>query len=164
MCEHAANTEPTGLIPDSGFLMPDPGLLILDSKKAPRKRASHLADIPVPEEVDVQTWNDWVRLRRSKRAPVTMTVLEGARAEAAKAGMSLQRFLEIWCVRGSQGLQAEWIRHENSPAAKAGSTRESFAERDHRLARERWAEARGLYVPDHDVIEVLPTAAIGGES
>lgn len=70
-----------------------------------------------PEDVSDGTWTDWLQLRRTKRAPVTNTVLDGARAEAGKAGMPLQRFLEIWCMRGSQGLQAEWIRADERGAA-----------------------------------------------
>ena len=37
-------------------------------------------------------------------------MLQGAEAEAAKAGMTLDAFLRVWCMRGSQGLQAEWLK------------------------------------------------------
>lgn len=67
----------------------------------------------VPDGVDAQTWADWLDLRRKKRAPVTRTVIDGAKSEAIKAGMSLDAFLRIWCFRGSQGLQADWIRPED---------------------------------------------------
>lgn len=72
-----------------------------------------------PDDVSEQVWVDWLALRRKKRAPVTATVLSEARSEAAKAGLSLERFLAVWCVRGSQGLQADWLRpHERgSPSA-----------------------------------------------
>ena len=55
-------------------------------------------------------WADWLKLRAAKKAPVTETVLASAKREAAKAGLSLEQFLTIWCARGSQGLQAEWIK------------------------------------------------------
>ena len=77
--------------------------------RAPRKRDA-APEVRRPDDVSEQTWADWLSLRKSKRAPVTATVVEGARAEADKAGMPLQRFLEIWCMRGSQGLQADWLR------------------------------------------------------
>lgn len=68
---------------------------------------------PRPEDVAEQTWADWLQLRKTKKAPVTATVLDGARAEAGKAGLTLERFLAIWCTRGSQGLQADWLKpHE----------------------------------------------------
>lgn len=70
-----------------------------------RKRASPKC----PEGVDPQVWADWVALRKSKGAPVSATTLHGAEDEAAKAGMTLEAFLREWCVRGSQGLKADWL-------------------------------------------------------
>lgn len=89
----------------------------LRSGDTPRKRA---ATPDRPDDVDETTWRDWLALRRAKRAPVTDTVLAQARREATKAGLTLTRFLEIWCARGSQGLQAEWLRpnERNGPPAR----------------------------------------------
>lgn len=74
-----------------------------------------------PDGVDEQTWCDWLALRKAKKATVSETVLRGAGEEAAKAGLTLESFLRIWCLRGSQGLQADWLKpHErgaNPPAA-----------------------------------------------
>jgi uncharacterized protein YdaU (DUF1376 family) len=79
---------------------------------APKEhRARKSADHPNPG-VDPQVWEDWKALRKAKRAPVTQTVIDGATAEANKAGMPLEAFLRIWCQRGSQGLQAEWLKPE----------------------------------------------------
>ena len=77
------------------------------------------APIPAPGDVDAQVWTDWLALRKAKKAPVTETVVDGARREAAKAGMSFEAFLRVWCQRGSQGLQADWLKpHERAgPAA-----------------------------------------------
>jgi len=75
-----------------------------------KAEARERATLPAkPDEVSDQTWQDWQQLRKSKRAPVTETVLNGARAEADKAGLSLEEFLQVWCRRGSQGLEASWI-------------------------------------------------------
>ncbi len=68
-----------------------------------------------PEGVDPQTWADWLALRKAKKAPVTATVLAGAVAEAAKAGMPLGEFLRVWCTRGTQGLQADWLKPHERP-------------------------------------------------
>jgi len=78
-----------------------------DKGETPRKRS---ASIPCPSDVDQQTWGDWQALRKAKRAPVTETVLAGARREAEKAGMPLEAFLQVWCRRGSQGLEAAWLK------------------------------------------------------
>jgi uncharacterized protein YdaU (DUF1376 family) len=79
-----------------------------------RKRAPV---IPRPEDVGEGVWADWLALRKGKKANVSQTVVDEARAESMKAGMSLERFLTIWCLRGSQGLQADWLRaDERRPA------------------------------------------------
>lgn len=69
-----------------------------------------------PADVSDQTWADWLTLRRAKKAPVTETVFASAVAEAGKAGLSLERFLAVWCARGSQGLEASWLK----PNERAG--------------------------------------------
>lgn len=69
-----------------------------------------------PEGVDQVVWADWLQLRKAKRAPVTATVIAEAVREAEKAGMSLSAFLGVWCSRGSQGLQADWLK----PNERAG--------------------------------------------
>lgn len=82
----------------------------LRSGEAPAKRAP---TVERPEDVAEQTWADWLALRKAKKAPVTDTVLAQAKREAAKAGMPLESFLQVWCARGSQGLQADWLKpHE----------------------------------------------------
>ena len=88
------------------------------SERAQRKRSAP-PPVEKPEDVEDQVWLDWLALRRKKNAPVTATVLSEARSEADKAGLPLERFLAVWCVRGSQGLQADWLRpHERgSPSA-----------------------------------------------
>lgn len=85
-------------------------VVVVEDEKKPRKRAAPVPEIPKPEDVTEQTWADWKRLRKGKRADVSQTVLDEARKEAALADMTLQRFMEIWCLRGSQGLQADWLR------------------------------------------------------
>lgn len=76
-------------------------------KKETRKRAP---DLPCPEDVGEEVWADWLKLRASKKAAVTATVLNAARRESGKAGMTLEAFLQEWCLRGSQGLSADWLK------------------------------------------------------
>lgn len=105
------------LNPDSGFLIPDS--LIPDSlgESAPAKRTPPTKlVIAKPDDVSEQTWADWLQLRKSKKAPVTVTVVDGAKGEADKAGMTLEEFLRVWCRRGSQGLEASWLKeNERAP-------------------------------------------------
>lgn len=73
-----------------------------------------------PSDVDQQIWDDWKQLRKAKKAPVTETVVKGARKEAAKANMAFSDFLSVWCARGSQGLQADWLKPDEKNLSKTG--------------------------------------------
>lgn len=78
-----------------------------ETKKETKKNA-----VACPPDVGLQEWEDWLALRKAKKAPVTETVLKSARKEAEKAGITLNAFLTIWCARGSQGLEASWLRSD----------------------------------------------------
>jgi hypothetical protein len=82
-------------------------------KKAAKAAATVVA---CPSDVDKQVWDDWVSLRKAKSAKVTQTAVDGARTEATKAGMSLEDFFRVWCLRGSQGLMAEWLKPDERKA------------------------------------------------
>jgi uncharacterized protein YdaU (DUF1376 family) len=96
-----------------------------------KKRATSVA---CPPDVSQQIWGDWVALRKSKKAPITQTVLNGAIAEAKILGWPLEKFLAEWCSRGSQGLKAEWIVKPN-PADKVRLTVASSNEPDPALLK-----------------------------
>lgn len=116
--------------------------------RATKRKSAPATAVARPDEVQEQVWSDWLTLRKAKRAPVTETVVKQAAAEAAKAGLPLNRFLEIWCARGSQGLQAEWLKPNELDALRgAEPTRpigkqmqgvmaleEMIRERKHRVA------------------------------
>jgi hypothetical protein len=76
--------------------------------------------VACPPDVDQQIWDDWKQLRKAKKAPVTETVVNSARKEAFKANMSFSDFLTVWCARGSQGLQADWLKPEEKNLSKTG--------------------------------------------
>jgi len=90
--------------------------------------------VACPPDVSQQIWGDWVALRKSKKAPITQTVLNGAIAEAKILGWPLEKFLAEWCSRGSQGLKAEWIVKPN-PADKVRLTVASSNEPDPALLK-----------------------------
>lgn len=90
---------------------------------------------PRPDDVAEQVWQDWQQLRKAKRAPVTQTVIDGARSESGKAGMPLEDFLRAWCRRGSQGLEAAWLK----PEERAGPSETAYQ----RSKRELYERAIG---------------------
>jgi hypothetical protein len=74
--------------------------------------------VACPPDVGQQIWDDWKQLRKAKNAPVTETVVKSARTEALKANMAFEDFLSVWCARGSQGLQAEWLKPDERNLSK----------------------------------------------
>ena len=84
---------------------------ITNNHKPIKERATCVA---CPHDVSPQVWQDWLQLRKTKKASVTETVVKGARAEADKLGWGLERFLVEWCTRGSQGLKAEWVAEKQN--------------------------------------------------
>lgn len=133
-------------------------------QKITRKRVNV---IHRPDDVDEQVWDDWLQLRKAKKAPVTETVIKSAIGEAGKAGVTLERFLQIWCARGSQGLEASWL----TSAEKIGQPKESFYERDQRLKAEDMAKwAPGIakkpmnFANPFEYIDVEPSNVIAIES
>lgn len=93
-----------------GNALQTPDTNISTSLRSVEKARKRACAPDCPDDVDSQTWSDWLSLRKAKKAPVTETVLDQARREARKANLSLTRFLQVWCARGSQGLQADWLK------------------------------------------------------
>jgi hypothetical protein len=61
-----------------------------------------------PDDVSEPVWQDFQRLRREKRAPLTDTALAGVRREADKAGVPMEVALSYCCEAGWQGFNAGW--------------------------------------------------------
>lgn len=87
------------------------------TKTETKKKATAVA---CPPDVQEQVWQDWLSLRKAKKASVTETVVNGARQEAQKLGWPLEQFLVEWCTRGSQGLKAEWVKPDQQSMSKTG--------------------------------------------
>ena len=59
--------------------------------------------------VDPQIAQDWLEIRKAKKAPLTQTALDAVASEAAKARMSVCEAVRTCCTRGWQGFQSKWI-------------------------------------------------------
>ncbi|APC01345.1 hypothetical protein AOC25_06825 [Polynucleobacter asymbioticus] len=87
-------------------------------------------NITTPDGVDVVVFNDFVALRKSKKSPVTETVIKTFEKEAQKAGLSLQDVMELCIKRGWVGFEANWVdpkpesrnRHDRQMKTLAGLT------------------------------------------
>ena len=93
-----------------------------ETKRETKKNATVVA---CPPDVSEQVWQDWLALRKAKKAAVTATVLDGARKEADKLGWPMEKFLVEWCTRGSQGLKAEWVAPKPTFAQQAADVARS---------------------------------------
>ena len=82
-----------------------------------------------PDGVTVMVWQDWLKLRKAKKAAVTQTALDGIQREADKARVSLQTALETCCERGWTGFKAEWMQPQPSQQDKnMGAARAIFGD------------------------------------
>jgi uncharacterized protein YdaU (DUF1376 family) len=98
--------------------------------------------ISCPQGVSEDVWRDFCQHRKSVRATVTQTALDGIDREAKKAGWSLEAALQECVVRGWRGFKAEWVKDKQSDKVL------SFAERDDLAKRKRWEEMTGRKWPE----------------
>lgn len=66
--------------------------------------------VPCPDGVLETTWADFVKQRKAKKAPITTTAVKGILREANKAGLTLDAALQLICLRGWTGFNADWIK------------------------------------------------------
>jgi hypothetical protein len=62
-----------------------------------------------PDGVSPSVWADFQKLRKTKKAPVTQTAIDGIKREADRAGLSLEAALAVCCQRGWTGFKADWM-------------------------------------------------------
>lgn len=74
--------------------------------------------------VSDQTAKDWLALRKSKRAVVTLTALQDIIVQADKAGLALERALAISCRRGWTGFDATWLKPGDADPLPAAIVRD----------------------------------------
>jgi uncharacterized protein YdaU (DUF1376 family) len=86
--------------------------------------------INTPDGVDILVWQDFVSMRKKKRAPITDRVVEGLQKEAEIAGWSLNDALKECVVRGWQAFKAEWVAKPVNKADQVFTTVPSRFERD----------------------------------
>ena len=70
--------------------------------------------IATPVGVSDSVWQDYQKLRKAKKSPITQTAINGITREAAKAGLPLPTVLEMCCERGWVGFKAEWVQEKRT--------------------------------------------------
>jgi len=76
----------------------------------PRNKKSSASQIEKPAGVGDQVWNDFISLRKAKRAPLSATALASIAKEAEKAAMHIEEALTECVTRGWQSFKAEWMK------------------------------------------------------
>jgi hypothetical protein len=66
--------------------------------------------IEKPSGVSEQVWDDFITLRKAKRAPLSATALASIAKEAEKAAMHIEEALTECVTRGWQSFRAEWMK------------------------------------------------------
>lgn len=71
-----------------------------------------------PEGVDPEVWDEFVALRRKRKATVTERVLRGLEKQAKLAGITLQEAMETCVDRGWATIKAEWLNKDGKTTYK----------------------------------------------
>lgn len=80
-------------------------------------------------EITKQTFDDWMTVRKTKRAPLTQTAWNGVAREIRKSGLSGEAAIQIAVERSWQGLKAEWLQDhldQQKPTQSAGGVDENY--------------------------------------
>jgi hypothetical protein len=66
--------------------------------------------------VDEQVAKDFIAIRKSQKAPLTMTALGRIEREATKAGLTLEGVIRLCAEKGWRGFEASWLQeYRNQP-------------------------------------------------
>ena len=65
-----------------------------------------------PINVQEQVWEDFLALRKVKKAPMTITALAGIKRESDKANWDLNKAISECVARGWIGFKAEWVEEK----------------------------------------------------
>ncbi len=72
------------------------------------KKSVSKNQVQKPDGVDQSVWDDFLILRKSKKAPLTSTALRMLLSEVAKSGKSTNDALMVCCQRGWQTYKSDW--------------------------------------------------------
>jgi hypothetical protein len=78
------------------------------------------------EGVNQQHAEDWLKVRKAKRMPLTTTAWESTKSEAAKSGITPAEAVRIAAERGWSGFMAEYLKNANAPPGRRNSTDAHF--------------------------------------
>lgn len=101
-------------------------------------REMESATVSRPESVDEQLWNDWMVIRKNKKAPLTQSAWELMIKESEKASFPIEKAIEECCLRNWQSFKADWIKQDG----KTMSKQQALEARNDEVARQWLASKR----------------------
>jgi uncharacterized protein YdaU (DUF1376 family) len=109
-----------------------------------------IKNITPPSGVDVSLWEDYLKVRKAAKKPLTETALKGLVREAEKAKMSLADVLQTCCENSWVGFKAEWLNKaittKDKPAQKWDASIEGLVAKGKELGiLPRPGETEGQY-------------------
>jgi len=105
--------------------------------------------------VSKQIANDWLEVRKAKRAALTKTALDAIIKEAQKANISFNDAIRV-CVENSwQGFKADWYQNLNKQAnSQRPKTFQQMTEEEQKeLRKKNAAEAKRMLFGNDDFID-----------
>jgi len=84
------------------------------------KRREDSNTVSTPIGVSISVWQDFQKLRKTLKAPITETAMDGIRREAEKAGYTLNQALTVCVERSWRGFKADWITDKQEPMKSNG--------------------------------------------
>ena len=145
--ENGMPADSTGMPADSTGGMPADSTITYHSinQSSNLKKTKQKSAVVLLAEFGIvgQLADDFTEHRKSKKAAITRTALEGFQREADKAGIPLAEAIEIAICQNWQGFRADWCK--NLSGAK-GKKRDDFADDG------SWAIGRTVNVPRGSMI------------
>ena len=84
------------------------------------KRREDSNTVSTPIGVSISVWQDFKKLRKTLKAPITETAMAGIQREAEKVGYSLEQALTTCVERSWRGFKADWITDKQEPMKSNG--------------------------------------------
>ena len=79
-----------------------------------------------PDSVDQQMWDDWLVIRKQKRAPLTQTAWDLMLREVDRAGYSIDGAIRECCSRNWAGFRDDWIKNATRTSTQPQNNRRSI--------------------------------------
>ena len=106
--------------------IPHPPAAAGSARPSPAKKTKKSRSATTPPDTIPQTlWDDFLAVRKQKRAPMTETALVGIRREAEKAGITLEAAIRICVERNWVGFNSSWDWNSKATGANHAAHQQS---------------------------------------